>query len=81
MGVRRRLSVELVPGEALVKVDVDGPGRAAGVIERLLKPFERLEISRNSVTGGASLGVCIAKMIGDVHGASLHFQNRRDGGL
>ena len=80
-GERARLSVELVPSEVVIQVDDDGPGLAAGVIDRLLKPFERLDMSRNSLTGGAGLGLSIAKMIADVHGASLHFQNRRDGGL
>ena len=80
-GERARLSVELVPGEVVIQVDDDGPGLAAGVIDRLLKPFERLDMSRNSLTGGAGLGLSIAKMIADVHGATLHFQNRRDGGL
>jgi len=80
-GERARLSVELVPSEVVIQVDDDGPGLAAGVIDRLLKPFERLDMSRNSLTGGAGLGLSIAKMIADLHGASLHFQNRRDGGL
>jgi signal transduction histidine kinase len=80
-GNRARLSVEVVPGEVLIHVDDDGPGLAAGVIDRLLKPFERLDMSRNSITGGAGLGLSIVKMIADVHGATLHFQSRRDGGL
>jgi len=80
-GERARLSVDAVPGELLIYVDDDGPGLAEGMINRLLKPFERLDMSRNSVTGGAGLGLSIAKMIADAHGASLQFQNRRDGGL
>ncbi len=80
-GERARLSVDAVPGELLIHVDDDGPGLAAGMIDRLIKPFERLDMSRNSITGGAGLGLSIAKMIADAHGASLQFQNRRDGGL
>jgi signal transduction histidine kinase len=80
-GERARLSVDAVPGELLIHVDDDGPGLAAGMIDRLIKPFERLDMSRNSISGGAGLGLSIAKMIADAHGASLQFQNRRDGGL
>ena len=80
-GACARVSAEIVSGDLLIQVDDDGPGLPPGVIERLLKPFERLETSRNSVTGGAGLGLSIAKMIADMHGASLRFQNRGDGGL
>jgi signal transduction histidine kinase len=68
-------------GEILIHIDDDGPGLAENVIGRLLKPFERLDISRNSETGGAGLGLSIAKMIADIHKATLHFENLTDGGL
>ena len=80
-GTRARVSVETVSGDLLILVDDDGPGLAPGVIDRLMKPFERLDMSRNSITGGSGLGLSIAKMIADVHGASLRFQNRMEGGL
>lgn len=80
-GTRARVSVEIVSGDLLILVDDDGPGLAPGVIDRLMKPFERLDMSRNSITGGSGLGLSIAKMIADVHGASLRFQNRMEGGL
>jgi len=46
-----------------------------------MKPFERLDMSRNSITGGSGLGLSIAKMIADMHRATLRFQNRMEGGL
>ena len=76
-----RLSVVATRGEILIHIDDDGPGLAENVIGRLLKPFERLDISRNSETGGAGLGLSIAKMIADIHKATLHFENLTDGGL
>ena len=49
-------------------------------IARMLEPFTRLEASRNSSTGGAGLGLTLARAIADQHGGSLTLANRRDGG-
>ena len=64
-----------------ITIDDQGPGIAPDVVQRLLKPFERLDTSRNSASGGAGLGLTIAQMIAQVHGASLQFENRDAGGL
>jgi signal transduction histidine kinase len=64
-----------------ITIDDQGPGIAPDVVQRLLKPFERLDASRNSASGGAGLGLTIAQMIAQVHGASLQFENRKEGGL
>ena len=64
-----------------ITIDDQGPGIAPEVVQRLLKPFERLDPSRNSASGGAGLGLSIAQMIAAVHGAELRFENRAEGGL
>ncbi len=80
-GLRARVSVEALPDALAIQIDDDGPGFPAGAVDRLMKPFERLDMSRNSTIGGSGLGLSIAKMIADVHRASLDFRNRGEGGL
>jgi signal transduction histidine kinase len=46
----------------------------------MLEPFTRLEASRNSATGGAGLGLTLARAIADQHGGSLVLANRQQGG-
>lgn len=64
-----------------ITIDDQGPGIAPEVVDRLLKPFERLDTSRNSASGGSGLGLTIAQMIAQAHGATLQFENRPEGGL
>jgi signal transduction histidine kinase len=64
-----------------ITIDDQGPGIAPETVEQLLKPFERLDASRNSASGGSGLGLTIAQMIAQAHGASLQFENRTEGGL
>lgn len=64
---------------AVVRIDDDGPGIAEGEIARMLEPFTRGEPSRNSVTGGAGLGLTLARAIAEQHGGALRLANRRDG--
>ncbi len=64
-----------------ITIDDQGPGIAPQVVQRLLKPFERLDSSRNSASGGAGLGLSIAQMIAQVHASELRFENRAEGGL
>ncbi len=76
-------TVSVAPSAAGLRITIDdqGPGIAPEVVERLLKPFERLDASRNSASGGSGLGLTIAQMIAQVHGADLQFENRAQGGL
>jgi protein-histidine pros-kinase len=58
-----------------------GPGIPADELEKVLYPFYRVESSRNRETGGAGLGLAIAKDVAEGHGGTLQVANRPDGGL
>ncbi len=77
-GGAARVSLERVGGAAEVRIDDDGPGIAQHEIARMLEPFTRGEPSRNSETGGAGLGLTLARAIADQHGGTLTLSNRRD---
>lgn len=78
-GVRARVSVSREPGWAVVRIEDDGPGIPDREIEQMMEPFTRGDPSRNSGTGGAGLGLTLARAIADQHGGSLDLANRRDG--
>jgi len=68
-------------GKALVIVSDDGAGIPEQHLDAVLKPFVRLEGSRNADTGGSGLGLTIAKSIAQRHFGSLHLTNGRAKGL
>ena len=80
-GARARVRVLAAGGTAVIEIDDDGPGIPDDQIEAVLRPFERLEASRNRDTGGAGLGLAIASAVAEAHGGVLTLANRPDGGL
>ncbi|MEO1091593.1 MAG: ATP-binding protein [Pseudomonadota bacterium] len=58
-----------------------GPGIPEAERERVLEPFYRLERSRSRDTGGAGLGLAIARSIARTHGGDLGLADRPGGGL
>jgi len=58
-----------------------GPGIAEDELAEVLKPFYRVEGSRNRDTGGTGLGLAIAQQLAMAIGASLTLSNREGGGL
>ncbi len=72
--------VELARDNEGVKVAVhdDGPGIAENEIAQMLEPFIRGDPSRNSETGGAGLGLTLARAIAEQHGGTLTLANRQD---
>ena len=65
----------------LIFIDDDGPGIKIEDRENALKPFHRLETSRNKNTGGTGLGLSIANNITLSHGGSLELLESPLGGL
>jgi signal transduction histidine kinase len=80
-GGRARVSVEHKEGEVAIIVDDDGPGVLPSDMEKVFKPFVRLEKSRNKDTGGVGLGLAIARSIVRGHGGDITLENREEGGL
>jgi signal transduction histidine kinase len=76
-----RLTVRETGGEAEISVSDDGPGIPAKAIDRVLRPFERLDTSRNSASGGSGLGLAIVKSIVESHGGTLALTSGETGGL
>jgi signal transduction histidine kinase len=64
-----------------VRVDDDGPGIPEADLGRMTQAFTRGDPSRNSATGGAGLGLALARAIAEQHGGVLALANRDDGGL
>jgi len=75
------LEIEDASAEVRLHVLDRGPGIPPEELEKVLYPFYRVEGSRNRETGGAGLGLAIAKDIVEGHGGRLEIANRRDGGL
>lgn len=76
-----RLSLAADGQYLVILVDDDGPGLPEDQLERVLRPFSRLDQSRNRATGGAGLGLAIALSIARLHGGNVELRNRADGGL
>lgn len=66
---------------AILRVEDTGPGIPEGRIANMLEPFTRGEASRNRATGGAGLGLTLARAVAEQHGGTLELANRPEGGL
>ena len=76
------LEVESGAGQrTLIRVLDNGPGIPVDELEEVLKPFYRVEGSRNRTTGGTGLGLAIAHQLTQAIGGSLSLSNRDGGGL
>ena len=75
-GERARIELVRDGRSALIRIEDDGPGIPEGQLKAMLEPFTRGDPSRNSGTGGAGLGLTLARAIADQHGGTLALNNR-----
>jgi signal transduction histidine kinase len=75
------IEIEKSPSHIAIVIRDHGPGIPDQELEAVLQPFYRIEGSRNRDTGGAGLGLAIARQLSDILGADLTISNGNAGGL
>jgi signal transduction histidine kinase len=80
-GGTARVALHFPEGSIVIRIEDDGPGIPGDELEAVFLPFRRLETSRSRETGGAGLGLTIARTIARAHGGEVHLANRTAGGL
>ncbi len=80
-GVRATARVAEEDGLVRVVIEDEGPGIPEADLDRVFEPFVRLDESRSRDTGGAGLGLAIARTIIRGHGGDIRLENRAEGGL
>ena len=67
-------------GEVVLEVLDRGPGIPADEVDRLKRPFTRLDAARSG-RGGAGLGLAIVERVAHAHGGRFELAPRQGGGL
>jgi len=67
--------------EAVVRVTDSGPGVPEDALDKLLRPFYRIDDARGRQTGGVGLGLAITDRAVRLHGGTIRVSNRPQGGL
>jgi signal transduction histidine kinase len=80
-GRKASVSIEEKAEAVNVVIEDEGRGLEPGDVERVFKPFERLERSRNRETGGIGLGLAIARGIARAHFGEIHMYRREEAGM
>lgn len=75
------LQVSREGSTTIIRVLDNGPGIPGDELDEVLKPFYRVEGSRNRSTGGTGLGLAIAHQLIQAMGGRLTLSNREQGGL
>jgi len=66
--------------EARLEIEDDGPGVAPEQRELVFERFRRLEESRSRASGGAGLGLSLARGLVEAHGGDVWIEDARIGG-
>ncbi|MHB1215424.1 MAG: ATP-binding protein [Thiobacillus sp.] len=75
------LAIECADSAARVIVRDAGAGIPDDQLEKVFRPFYRLETSRSQATGGTGLGLAIVRQLAETNGWKVGLKNRATGGL
>ncbi len=79
-GGRVELSLDVDGAQARLSVRDTGPGIPAADLERIFERFYRLDEARTRRSGGAGLGLAIARWIAEAHGGHIAVESVVDQG-
>lgn len=79
-GQRARVSLHAADDRLEIVIEDDGPGFADGDADLLLEPFVRAEPSRARATGGAGLGLAVARALIEAQGGTIALGKGERGG-
>lgn len=79
--IRLAHEIRAAKDEAVVAVVDCGPGVPQESLEKLFRPFYRIDDARERQTGGVGLGLAITERAVRLHGGSVRAANRPEGGL
>ncbi|MBM3351521.1 MAG: HAMP domain-containing protein [Betaproteobacteria bacterium] len=79
-GGQVRVTNRITASYVVISVLDSGPGIPESHLEKLLRPFQRLDTARSNA-GGSGLGLAIADRIAKLHHGKLELLNRPEGGL
>jgi signal transduction histidine kinase len=80
-GKRATVRLTQTPKDLEIRIEDEGPGIPEAELDRVFRPFYRLEPSRNRDSGGAGLGLAIARSVVRGQGGDIVLANRPEGGL
>ena len=84
-GTTVKIRAERVNGwgrsEASIRVSDSGPGVPQDDLEKIFRPFYRVDDARVRATGGVGLGLAITEQAVRLHGGSVKASNLAEGGL
>ena len=80
-GKAAELALECGPEAIRIVVSDRGPGIPEAQLDKVFRPFYRIEGSRSSATGGTGLGLAIVRQLAETNGWKIVLRNRPGGGL
>lgn len=84
-GTNAEVSLERGQGakgaEAVIRIVDSGPGAPEEALDKLFRPFYRIDDARGRQTGGAGLGLAITDRAVRLHGGTVKASNRPGGGM
>ena len=69
------LALSVADGQARLAVQDTGPGIPPAEVARIFERFYRLDRARSRRSGGAGLGLAIARWIAEAHGGRIEVQS------